>query len=108
MCGLHKDVCVLSLVANCTYSAAPDMCSPGVHCVYIKLTSTAAGACLNGCVPCLYECMICKCHTLARTFTERAQCIPILAEQFSGQQQCGSKSLAIVSHCRQINNNNKF
>lgn len=62
---MHKDVCI-SLVANCTYSA-PDMCSPGVHCVYIKLTSTA-GACLNGCVLCLYECIIRECHTL--TFTE--------------------------------------
>lgn len=74
---MHKDVCI-SLVANCTYSA-PDVCSPGVHCVYIKLTSTA-GACLNGCVLCLYECII------LRTFTERSQCIPILMEEFSGQQ----------------------
>lgn len=49
---------------------------------------------LNGCVLYLYECVICDCLSLARTFTERAQCIPILTE-FSGQR-CGSESLAIV------------
>lgn len=52
---------------------------------------------LNGCVLYLYECVICDCLSLARTFTERAQCVPILTD-ISGQR-CGSESLAnVVSH----------
>lgn len=44
-------VCLVALVADCTYSS-PGTCSLGVRCVYTELINTAV-ACLDGCVLCV-------------------------------------------------------